>query len=409
MSDMNPALIAQTFDPAQLPADYFADPYPYFQALREHDPVHRCPDGGFYLTRHADCYQVYRDPTRFSSDKRQTFLPLFGADSLLYEHHTSSLVFNDPPLHTQVRRAFGNALSPRAVAAMAAPISRVIDELLDHIEDRVEFDLVTDFAAAIPIEVIGSLLRIPPAERGPLRRWSLAILGALEFQPNPQRLAEGNAAVAEFLAFLDDFVQRRQHSLSDDDNDLLARLIRWQSDGYQLRGKTLYHQIIFLLNAGHETTTNLISNGLLALLNQPDQLARLRHDPGLIDSTVEELLRFEAPIQLNNRLSLADTELGGVPIPAGVNITLAIAAANRDPAVFEQPDRLDICRQPNPHLSFGSGIHTCAGLHIARLEGKIAIARLLQRLPGLIQLGPPQRAQRARFRVILSLPMRTMP
>jgi len=403
---MNPSQLARDFDPSHLPADYFDNPYPYFEALREHDPVHQCPDGGFYLTRRADCYTVYRDPQCFSSDKQETFLPLFGANSLLYEHHTTSLVFNDPPLHTQIRRAFGNALSPRAVAAMEAPVQAVIDGLLDRIEDKTEFDLVTDFAAAIPIEVIGNMLRVPVAERGPLRRWSLAILGALEFQPNPQRLADGNTAVAEFLDFLDDFVRRRRDSLSDADDDLLARLIRWRTGDFRLTGKTLYHQIIFLLNAGHETTTNLISNGILALLEHPDQMRLLQSQPDLINSAVEELLRFEAPIQLNNRRSTEATEISGVAIPAGVNITLSIAAANRDPTVFEQPDRLNIARDPNPHLSFGTGIHTCAGLHVARLEGRLAIARMLQRFPKLARLGPPQRAQRARFRVILSLPMR---
>ena len=403
---MNPAQTAHAFDPRALPADYFENPYPYFQVLREHDPVHRCPDGSYYLSRHADCYQVYRNPTLFSSDKRQLFKPLFGEDSLLYEHHTTSLVFNDPPLHTQVRRAFGNALSPQAVKAMELSVRTLVEGLLDRIKDKAEFDLVTDFAAAIPIEVIGNLLRVPKDERGPLRRWSLAILGALEFQANPQRLAEGNAAVAEFLEFLDDFVRRRQSSLSDADDDLLARLIRWESKGFQLRGKTLYHQIIFLLNAGHETTTNLISNGVLALLEHPAELQKLKANPALIDSAVEELLRFEAPIQLNNRFSEKDTEIGGVKIPAGVNITLSIAAANRDPAVFANPDRLDIQRDPNPHLAFGSGIHTCAGLHVARLEGKLAIARLFERFPRLSQIAAPKRAQRARFRVILSLPMR---
>ena len=404
---MNPSLIAQNFDPRALPADYFENPYPYFQALREHDPVHRCPDGSYYLSRHADCYQVYRNPKLFSSDKRQSFKPLFGEDSLLYEHHTTSLVFNDPPLHTQVRRAFGNALSPQAVKAMEPSVRALVEGLLDRIEDKGEFDLVTDFAAAIPIEVIGNLLRVPKNERGPLRRWSLAILGALEFQPNPQRLAAGNTAVVEFLDYLDDFVNRRQSSLSEDNDDLLARLIRWESGGFRLRGKTLYHQIIFLLNAGHETTTNLISNGVLALLEHPDQLQKLKANPKLIDSTVEELLRFEAPIQLNNRFSEQDTEIGGVKIPAGVNITLSIAAANRDPMVFDNPDHLDISRDPNPHLAFGSGIHTCAGLHVARLEGKIAIARMFERFPRLTQTAAPERAQRARFRVILSLPMRT--
>lgn len=396
---------AQQFDPAHLPDDYFQDPYPWLAALRQHDPVRLCPDGSIYLTRHADLFAVYRDPKTFSSDKKQQFKPLLG-DSPLYEHHTTSLVFNDPPLHTRVRRAFGNAMSPRAVAEMRPWVQRVVDTLLDNIAARETFDLVEDYAAAIPVEVIGSLLRIPENERGPLRAWSLAILGALEFELTDERRAEGNRAVTEFIEFLDGFVTRRAATLANDDDDLLARLWRWGAgDGEQLRGAELYHQIVFLLNAGHETTTNLITNGVLALLERPDALAELREGRVPVSVAVEELLRFEAPIQLNNRRAVVDTSIAGIPVAAGTNITMNIAGANRDPAVFEDPDTLHLTRNPNPHLCFGSGIHTCAGLHVARLEGEVAIAALLERFPSLVLAGEVERARRARFRVILHAPM----
>ena len=396
---------AQQFDPAHLPDDYFQDPYPWLAALRQHDPVRLCPDGSIYLTRHADLFAVYRDPKTFSSDKKQQFKPLLG-DSPLYEHHTTSLVFNDPPLHTRVRRAFGNAMSPRAVAEMRPWVQRVVDTLLDNLAARDTFDLVEDYAAAIPVEVIGSLLRIPENERGPLRAWSLAILGALEFELTDERRAEGNRAVTEFIEFLDEFVTRRAATLANDDDDLLARLWRWGAgDGEQLRGAELYHQIVFLLNAGHETTTNLITNGVLALLERPDALAELREGRVPASVAVEELLRFEAPIQLNNRRAVVDTSIAGIPVAAGTNITMNIAGANRDPAVFEDPDTLHLTRNPNPHLCFGSGIHTCAGLHVARLEGEVAIAALLERFPSLVLAGEVERARRARFRVILHAPM----
>ena len=396
---------AAAFDPTRLPSGYFDNPYPYLEALRSHAPVHRCPDGSIYLTRHADLFAVYRDPRRFSSDKKEQFKPLLG-DSPLYEHHTTSLVFNDPPLHTHVRRAFGNALSPKATAAMRPWVEQLVTRLLDRAAARQRFDLVEDFAAAIPIEVIGTLLRIPDDERGPLRAWSLAILGALEFKLTPARLAEGNQAVVDFLAFLDDFVSRRRDSLSDDDDDLLARLIRWESDGFKLRGADLYHQIVFLLNAGHETTTNLISNGVLLLLENRASLDALRADWGLLGAAVEELLRLEAPIQLNNRRATEDTMIGEVPVAAGTNITMNIAAANRDPEVFTKPDALRLDRNPNPHLCFGSGIHTCAGLHVARLEAEVALQALLERFPALRLDGEVVRAERARFRVVLHAPMR---
>lgn len=396
----------RSFDPVQLPAAYFENPYPILHAMREHAPVFRCPDGSVFLTRHADLFQVYRDPRTFSSDKTEQFKPTLG-DSPLYEHHTTSLVFNDPPAHTRVRRAFGRGLSPAAVTAMRPWVEKLVDSLLDNIEAQGAFDLVEDFAAAIPIEVIGSLLRIPPQERGPLRGWSLAILGALEFRMTPERFDEGNLAVDEFIAFLDEFVSRRRNELTDDDDDLLARLIRWEGeDGYRLTGRELYHQIVFLLNAGHETTTNLITNGVLALLENPGEHAKLtRANQTQLEVAVEELLRFEAPIQLNNRRTTRDVELGGITLEAGTNITLCIAGANRDPSVFESPDALTLQRQPNPHLCFGSGIHTCAGLHVARLEGQVAIQRLIGRFPALRCSGEVKRAQRARFRVVLSAPM----
>jgi len=386
------------FDPRRLHDDYYRNPFPTYAALRRESPVHRCPDGSFFLTRHADINAVYRNPKLFSSDKRSQFAPAFGTDAPLYQHHTTSLVFNDPPLHTHVRKAFGNALSPKMIVAMEPGVVELVDRLLDRIEERGRADLISDFAAAIPVEIIGNLLRIPQDEREPLRRWSLAILGALEFGLSEQAIAAGNQCVEEMLAFLADFVARRRNSLSDDEDDLLARLIRWESDGYTLSENELYHQCIFLLNAGHETTSNLIGNGVHLLLTHPEELARLRERPQLIDSAVEEMLRCESPNQFGNRTTVSATEIAGVPIPAGSILTLSIGAANRDPEVFSDPDRFDIARSPNPHLAFGAGIHTCAGLSVARLEGRVAVGRMIMRFPRLRLDGEPLRSMRARFR-----------
>jgi cytochrome P450 len=390
--------LVAAFDPRRLSDDYYRNPFPTYAALRRQSPVHRCPDGSYFLSRYADINAVYRNPKLFSSDKRSQFAPAFGTDAPLYQHHTTSLVFNDPPLHTHVRKAFGNALSPKMIVAMEPGVVELVDRLLDSIEERGRADLIGDFAAAIPVEIIGNLLRIPQDEREPLRRWSLAILGALEFGLSEQAIASGNRCVEEMLAFLADFVARRRNSLSDDEDDLLARLIRWESDGYKLSEIELYHQCIFLLNAGHETTSNLIGNGVHLLLSHPQELARLRHEPQLIDSAVEEMLRCESPNQFGNRTTVSDTEIGGVAIPAGSILTLSIGAANRDPEVFADPDRFDIARSPNPHLAFGAGIHTCAGLSVARLEGRVAVGRMIARFPRLRLDGEPVRSMRARFR-----------
>ena len=397
----------QEFDLTQLPDSFYLNPYPTYRALREYAHTHWCPDGSLFLSRYEDVNLVYRNPRLFSSDKQKQFEPLFG-NGPLFEHHTTSLVFNDPPLHTHVRRAIGNALAPKVVSAMAPAVESLAEELLQTIEGLgSEFDLIEDFAGAIPVEVIGNLLSIPREERGPLQRWSLAILGALEPAISPEQLDLGNRCVTEFLAYLEGLVARRRKSLQADEDDLLARLLRWEQDGYQLDGSALYHQCIFLLNAGHETTTNLIANGTLTLLAHPAALAELREEPELIDSAVEEMLRFESPNQLGNRMATQATEVGGTAVPAGTVLTLCIGGTNRDPAVFENPESFDIHRDPNPHLAFGGGIHTCAGLAVARMEARIAIARLIERFPGLHCQGEPLRARRARFRNVTRAPMKT--
>ena len=399
-----PAFI-DSFDPRHLDAAFYADPFPVYAALREHSPVHRCPDGSLFLTRHEDLHAVYRNPRVFVSDKRRQFEPAFGADSPLFEHHTTSLVFNDPPLHTQVRKAIGNALSPRAVNALEPGLRVLVDRLLDDIAARGHIDLVEDYAAAIPIEIIGNMLRVPHGDRGPLRRWSLAILGALEFGLGEDARAQGNRAVLEMLDFLDELVRNRRDALDEGDDDLLARLLRWESEGFRLSGKTLYHQCIFLLNAGHETTSNLIANAAYLLLSHPTELERLRAEPDLIAPAIEEALRMESPNQLGNRTVAEGTEIAGISVPAGTILTLCIGAANRDPAVFPDPDRFDISRSPNPHLAFGAGIHTCAGLNVARLEAQVAVLSLVQRFPHITVSGTPQRARRARFRGFEVLPL----
>ncbi len=395
--------LVATFNPRRLSAEFYDNPYPTFHALRRHAPLHRCPDNTVFVTRHADLVRIYRDPKTFSSAKEAQFKPLFG-DGPLYHHHTTSLVFNDPPLHTSVRKAIGDALAPRVVAGMEPALMRLVDGLLDDIADKRSFDMMDDFASVIPIEVIGNLLNLAHDDRGPLRAWSAAILGALEFGVDAKMLSDGNRAVTEFVDFLSDLISTRRAHLAGD--DIITRLLKWESDDFRLSDHQIYHQCIFLLNAGHETTTNLIGNGIHALLQQPAQLRGLREQPALIDGAVEEFLRFEAPVQLGNRITTKPAVFDDVEYAAGTTFTLAIGAANRDPAVFEDPDELDIQRAPNPHLAFGGGIHACAGMAVARLEAKVAIGRLLQRFPRLQADGIPVRAQRARFRGFTALPLR---
>ncbi|MGY4477827.1 cytochrome P450 [Bradyrhizobium sp. USDA 3364] len=395
--------LADGFDLEKLTPEFYADPYPTYRALRENAPVKLMPNGCYFLTRYDDLIAAYKNTKAFSSDKKKEFLPKYG-DSLLYEHHTTSLVFNDPPAHTRVRRLIMGALSPRAIAGMEPDLIALVDSLLDRIATRDRFELIGDFASAIPVEVIGNLLDVPHDEREPLRDWSLAILGALEPVIGKEVFDRGNNAVKDFLAYLETLVERRRAKPGNPERDVLTRLIQGEDNGERLTAKELLHNCIFLLNAGHETTTNLIGNGLVTLTQNPDQKRRLIAQPELIKTAVEEMLRYESSNQLGNRMIVEETELGGIKLPAGTLVTLCIGAANRDPAQFPDPEGFDVARTPNRHLAFGTGAHQCAGMALARLEGAIAISRFLARFPNYMLDGEPVRGGRVRFRGFLSVP-----
>ncbi|MBV9532779.1 MAG: cytochrome P450 [Bradyrhizobium sp.] len=395
--------LAASFDLEKLSPQFYMNPYPTYRALRENEPVKRIPNGSYFLTRYDDVVSAYKNTKAFSSDKKKEFAPKYGS-SLLYEHHTTSLVFNDPPAHTRVRRLIMGALSPRAIAEMEPALIALVDRLLDTIAARGSFELIGDFASAIPVEVIGNLLDVPHEERGPLRDWSLAILGALEPVIGPAAFARGNEAVKDFLAYLEALIVRRRAKPGNPERDVLTRLILGEPNGERLGEKELLHNCIFLLNAGHETTTNLIGNGLVALLEQPDQRRRLIQSPGLIKTAIEEVLRYESSNQLGNRMTTERVELGGVVLAAGTPITLCIGAANRDPTQFPEPETFDIARNPNRHLAFATGAHQCAGMALARLEGAIAISHFLSRFPHYALNGDPVRGGRVRFRGFLRVP-----
>jgi cytochrome P450 len=399
--------LAAGFDLERLTAEFYVNPYPTYRALRENDPVKRMPNGSYVLTRYDDLVTAYKNTKAFSSDKKREFLPKYG-DSLLYEHHTTSLVFNDPPAHTRVRRLIMGALSPRAIAEMEGDLIALVERLLDSIAAKNHikgtFELIGDFASAIPVEVIGNLLDVPHDEREPLRDWSLAILGALEPVVSPEASARGNKAVKDFLAYLETLVEHRRAKPGNPERDVLTRLIQGEPNGERLTEKELLHNCVFLLNAGHETTTNLIGNGLVALAEHPAEKRRLIENPDLIKTAVEEILRYESSNQLGNRMTTERVELGGVVLDAGTPVTLCIGAANRDPSQFSDPERFDIGRTPNRHLAFATGVHQCAGMALARLEGAIAISRFLKRFPGYALDGKPVRGGRVRFRGFLSVP-----
>ena len=397
-------MVSSKFDLRRLPDSFYENPYPTYAELREAAAVHRLPDGSYFLTRFADLDRVYRDTVTFSSDKKLEFKPKFG-NSPLYEHHTTSLVFNDPPLHTRVRKIISGALTPRAIAGMEPGLVTLVDKLLDHIAHAGAVDLIREYASAIPVEVIGNLLAVPHEDRRPFLGWSLAILGALEPAPSDAMLAAGNAAVSEFLDYLKGLVNERTRNPGDPAHDVLTRLVLGSQDGEKLSEAELLQNCIFILNAGHETTANLIGNALHLLIEWPEQRQALLTNPTMIKTAIEEFLRFESSNQLGNRRVAVDTTIEGVELTAGSLLTLCIGAANRDPAQFDKPDRLDLARQPNRHLAFASGHHQCVGMHLARLEAHIAVSRFLSRFPIYRPAGKPLRGKRARFRGFVSLPV----
>lgn len=392
------------FDLTALPEGFHEAPYPHYARLREEAPVCAQPDGSFVLSRYADLDRVYRDTERFISDKKAVFGPKYGERSPLFEHHTTSLVFNDPPLHTRVRSALTGAMTPRALAEMEPGLTVLVDTLLDRMSEQTDVDLIEAFAGAIPVEVIGNLLAIPRDERGPLRGWSLAILGALEPKLTPEQEAAGNAAVTAFKAYLADVVSERSRYPGDPDTDVLTRLI--QTEGGALSETELLQNCIFILNAGHETTTNLISNALWLLDRDRKTRKHLIAEPALIGTAVDEFLRMESPNQFGNRLTTEAVVLAGVPITAGTDLHLCIGAANRDPRMFDDPDQLMLDRRPNRHLAFAGGAHTCVGLSLARMEGRIAVSRFLDRYPDYEIMPSAKRSRRIRFRGFERLPVR---
>ena len=428
LSSQRVAQIAQSFDLRDLPPEFYANPYPIYDLLREHEPIRRMSDGSLFLTRHADLVSVYKDAQTFSSDKQAEFTPKYGNGSPLHEHHTTSLVFNDPPLHTRVRKIIMGALSRRAIAELEAGLIQLVEDLLDRIEKKGGGDLIEDFASAIPVEIIGNLLGIPHADRTPLRGWSLAILGELEPRLSKEQEELGHSSVREFKSYLKSLVRERRKHPGDPERDVLTRLIAAEP---QLTETELLQNCIFILNAGHETTTNLIGNALIALQEHPQALRQalqinehstqypraintdlslnlsLENSSNAWDTAIDEFLRFESSNQLSNRRATQDFELAGQHFKAGTLLTLCIGAANRDRAVFEQPNTLNLARTPNKHLAFGYGIHQCAGLSLARLEGRIAISRFLQRFPKYLLTEIPVRGGRARFRGFLSAAFKT--
>jgi cytochrome P450 len=384
------------------------DPYPLYHQLRSEDPVHRSPLGFWVLTRHADVLAVLRDPRMSRDPRRSERMELLRAsaevDELLSEEEAApSMLFVDPPDHTRLRALVSKAFTPGAVERLRPRVEAIVAELLDRVAGAGRMDVVEDLAYPLPVTVICELFGVPEADRDRFRAWSRELVRLLDPMVAADALDRALQARLALRGYLRELIATRR---SQPTGDLLSALIAAEDQGSQLSESELVSMCVLLLVAGHETTVNLIGNGTLALLRHPETRAGLAADAALPGKAVEELLRYDSPVQFTSRHALADLEIGGRRVRAGETVIAVLGAANRDPAQFPDPDRLDLARAPNRHIAFGGGIHFCLGAPLARVEARIAISAVLARLPGM-EPGPepPVRRDTVTLRGLSSLPV----
>jgi cytochrome P450 len=369
--------------------EFHADPYPFYRRLREREPVHRTPMGFWVLTRWDDCVAVLRD-SRFGREEFQQMLAaVYGGDDS--DRLPRSMLFRDPPDHTRLRGLVSKAFTPRTIEGMREHIQAIVDRLLDRALARGGMDVIEDLAYPLPVTVICEMLGVPVDDHPSIRGWSADVARSLDAigLPSDPAIAErgrmARRALADYFRAL--LPERRARPRAD----LLSALLAAEEQGDTLTEPEVVSMCLLLFIAGHETTVNLIGNGTLALLRHPEQLARLQGDPGLVPNAVEELLRYDSPVQRTARIANTDAEVAGHPIARGSMVVTALGAANRDPAQFADADRLDVTRRDVRHISFGHGIHFCLGAPLARVEGQIALGTLLRRAPRLALAEPTPR------------------
>jgi cytochrome P450 len=384
---MNEHVQAATNQPLfnPLAPEFIRDPYPSYETLRNTDPVHITPFGAFLASRHAEVSLVLRDK-RFGKDFVERTTRRYGPKIMeepVFASMRHWMLQQDPPDHTRLRGLVVKAFTARRVEDMRPRIQAIVDETLDRIAPSGHMDLIEDFAFRLPVTIICDMLGIPPEHREVFYTSSRNGGRLLDPVPlSPAEIAEANTGNAAAQMYFQQLFELRRKSPGD---DLTTQLVQAEEDGSKLSNEELTANIILLFGAGHETTVNLIGNGLLALHRNPDQLALLKANPALITNAIEEFLRYDSSVQMTGRVALEEIDdLGGKKIPKGETVLCLLGSANRDPAVYpDRPDRLDITRPNVRPLSFGGGIHFCLGAQLARIEAEVAIGTLLRRLPDL--------------------------
>lgn len=399
-------ILFNPFDPS-----FRSDPYGVYNRLREEEPVHQSPLGFFVLTRYEDCANILRDP-RSSNDFMNSTAAVEEAAKQgldleqVASEGTRPFLFMDPPDHTRLRGLVSKAFTPRVVEGLRPRVQQIVDRLLDAAVARGEIDVIADLAYPLPVTIISEMLGVPAEDHEVFQGWSREMARSLDpdFVLPPDVLVRRQKASEEFAEYFRALIARRRGDLRD---DLVSALIAAEDGGETLSEDELLATCILLLIAGHETTVNLIGNGMLALLRHPDQMALLRDDASLIKTGVEELLRFDPPVQLTGRTAKEDIPLSEGVLPKGQQAILLLGAANRDPRQFVDPDRLDVTRAENRHLAFGMGIHFCLGAPLARIEGQIALGEMARRLRSPeLAVAAPEYKENITLRGLASLPVR---
>jgi cytochrome P450 len=370
------------FDPYS--TAFFEDPWEVYRWLRDERPVYHHERLGFWaVSRYDDCVAVHRDTAGFTSTRGVTLDQMRSATFGAAVEGTASVIMMDPPEHERMRRLVSRAFTPRRIAAWEPVVERVVGAALDRLAGAGSFDAVVDLSGPFPIEVISEIVGVPPADRQQIRHWTDGMLEREVGNPFPP--ASGIEAALALHAYVLDLVAERRRAPADDmlGHLLAAEVDQGEGTVARLDDEAVAQFVILLTAAGAETVTKLVGNGVMTFAEHPDQLARVRADPGLMGSAVEEVLRWKAPSHYQGRFSMVDRELHGTTIPAGQPVLILTGAANRDPRAYDEPDRFDVGRTGPPGISFGHGVHYCIGAHLARLEGRIAFTELYRRWPDL--------------------------
>ncbi|MFI2410436.1 cytochrome P450 [Streptomyces sp. NPDC018947] len=361
------------------------DPYPVYQRLREYGPVCRGGPGQWVFSRHAEVSALLRDP-RLGREYPEQYQAMSIGQGPANDYLQRIIINRDGGAHVRLRRLLTKSLTPAMVRSLAEPIGALVDGLLDRLADREAWDLVTDLAVPVPMLVMSELLGIPEADRDTVARWSTSLAAAFAVFIPEEKRREAHEAVVRLREYFTGLVRERRRRPGE---DLLSRMLMAVRDGTEpLTDEEIVDNALFVYYAGFETTTNVIATGGSVLLTQPDAQRRLRAEPDIVATALEEFMRYDAPIQATSRLVLEPVEIAGRTVRAGRVVVLLLGSANRDASVFEDPDRLDLTRSPNPHVSFGGGVHLCLGAALARVEGAVVFRRLLARFSDIGAAGP---------------------